>query len=405
MSDQSSLEAKSLGASTTSCPVCGTETDPPFIHIASQPVHCNVLWESADRARTAPRGDLALVFCGTCGHVHNSRFDHTLTTYGGTYENSLHHSGVFQLYAADLATDLVERYRLDNRSIVEIGAGQGNFLEAVCAAGNNHGTGFDPSHVGPEQVSDTVRMVRDFYSEEFCDYPVDLIICRHVLEHIGAAGDFVSGVRRVIGGRRTPTFFEVPNALWTFRDGGVWDLIYEHCGYFTPSSLSEVFRRAGFDVERTQSVFGEQFLTIDARPCDDIAPASAGLDGDVAGLRRLVAEFAGTYRAEVDRWRQELSALSASGSRVVVWGAGSKGVSFLNTVDESGVIDYTVDVNPRKRGMYVSGTGQRIVSPDELRDAEPDVVIVMNPNYRDEIASTLADLSVGSDVVAVGQPT
>ena len=44
-----------------------------------------------------------------------------------------------------------------------------------------------------------------------------------------------------------------------------------------------------------------------------------------------------------------------------------------------------VDINPRKEGMYVAGTGQPIVPPEFLRDYQADVVIVMNPIYIGEI--------------------
>ena len=367
--------------------------------VAAQPVHCNVLWSSQSAARNAPRGDLDLVFCPTCGHIHNASFDPERTTYGGTYENSLHHSAVFQSYASDLVDALVERHELHDRDIVEIGAGHGDFLAMLCAAGDNRGTGFDPSHTGSENVADGVSVVPAFYGEEFADRPADLIVCRHVLEHIAESGDFVQMVRRVIGTRRSPAFFEVPNALWTLDDGGVWDLIYEHCGYFTPTSLSEVFRRGGFKTDRVDAVFGNQFLTIEATPVSGVAQPPAQLGEDIEQLRQIVDRFAGTYRQEIARWRHTLDSLSGEGRHAVVWGAGSKGVSFLNTVDTENTIELAVDINPLKHGMFVAGSGQEIVGPGALRSSPPDVVIVMNPNYCDEIGATLDDLGVIAEVL------
>ena len=387
-------------SSAATCPVCGGPTDEPFVRVPSQPIHCNVLWERSDAARSAPVGDIELVFCPTCGHIHNSAFDDALTTYGGTYENSLHHSGVFQAYAAAIVTDLVERYDLHDADIVEIGAGQGDFLAELCRAGSSRGTGFDPSHVGSDEKTDGVRMVTAFYGPEFADHPADLITCRHVLEHIGASGEFVSMLRRVVGDRPTPVFFEVPDALWTIRGGGIWDLIYEHCGYFTPISLAEVFRRSGFGVDRVRSVFGDQFLTIDAHPVDSI-PEPDGLEASVADVASAVADFARRYEAEVASWRARLRGFATDGRRVAIWGAGSKGVTFLNTVDTDGAVDVAIDINPRKHGMFIAGSGQRIVSPDELPDLHPDVVIVMNPNYLDEVRTALVEIGSSADVLAV----
>ena len=73
--------------------------------------------------------------------------------------------------------------------------------------------------------------------------------------------------------------------------------------------------------------------------------------------------------------------LDTRGRPAVVWGAGSKGVAFLNTIDTADASDNVVDINPRKHGMHVAGTGQEIIGPAALKTADPSLIIVMNPNY------------------------
>jgi hypothetical protein len=85
--------------------------------------------------------------------------------------------------------------------------------------------------------------------------------------------------------------------------------------------------------------------------------------------------------------------------RIAFWGAGAKGVTFLNMVPNADKIEYVVDSNVRKQGMYVPGTGQPISSPDRLQDYQPDIVIVLNPLYTYEISSALAGLGVNSEIV------
>lgn len=72
---------------------------------------------------------------------------------------------------------------------------------------------------------------------------------------------------------------------------------------------------------------------------------------------------------------------------------------FLNSLDTTGVIDYAVDINPRKQGMFVSGTGQRIVPPEFLVSYRPEVVILMNPVYQEEIGQSLDEMGLQTRIV------
>lgn len=74
----------------------------------------------------------------------------------------------------------------------------------------------------------------------------------------------------------------------------------------------------------------------------------------------------------------------------MVWGAGSKAVTFLNILKTQGLVEYVVDINPRKTSLFVPGTGQQIVQPEFLQQYKPDVIMIMNPIYRQEIAQDLA---------------
>jgi hypothetical protein len=49
----------------------------------------------------------------------------------------------------------------------------------------------------------------------------------------------------------------------------------------------------------------------------------------------------------------------------------------------------------------MSGTGQEIVSPDFLKEYQPDVVIVMNAIYCDEIGQDLKKLGLSPKIIAV----
>ncbi|NDJ76263.1 MAG: class I SAM-dependent methyltransferase [Chloroflexi bacterium] len=378
----------------TACPICASSAITPVLDIEQVPVHCNVLWLTQAEARDAPRGDLHLSFCPDCGHLFNTTFDPALMEYDEVYENSLHFSPRFQQYAESLAKRLVETYDLHNKDIVEIGSGKGDFLKLLCDLGDNRGVGFDPSYE-PEHglESGNVRFVQDFYGEKYGNQQADLICCRHVLEHIEFPQDFMHSVRRSVSDQSgVVVYFEVPNAAYTLRDMGIWDLIYEHCSYFSLPSLRRVFAASGFRVVQAAEAYAGQFLGIEAtpngQPAQDIGAET------LEALREHVAAFGDQYRRKVQSWRQRLAEFAAAGQRVVIWGSGSKGVTFLNVLQTQDQIAYAVDINPRKQGRFVAGTGQQLVAPEFLHEYEPDVILIMNPVYEDEIRRSVAELGL-----------
>ncbi len=381
------------------CPVCrGTNID-HLVEMTQVPAHCNLLWPTYEGATTAPRGDIRLAFCPDCGHIFNGTFDPALMEYTQDYENSLHFSPRFQQYATSLAERLVERHDLQDKDIVGVGAGRGDFLMMLCELGDNRGVGFDPSYGGEGAEVGPVTFVQDFYSEKYTHYKADFISCRHVLEHIEDPVEFIHIVRRAVNGRHeTVVFFEVPNVLFTLRDLGIWDIIYEHCSYYSPHSLSRLFRQNGFRILNVEPAFNGQFLTIEA------ALQNGGSDlwtADAADKKQMsqdAATFAQDYRAKVAGWQKRLADLADAGKRAVVWGAGSKGVTFMNIL-KTPIIEYVVDINPRKKGMHVAGTGQEIVPPAFLQAYQPDAVIIMNANYKEEIGQTLRDLGVNAEIL------
>jgi hypothetical protein len=397
-------------------PVCPDTEIIPLIDMERVPVHCNVLWPTRETALNAPRGDIRLAYLPACGHTYNTAFDPSLMEYSQEYENSLHFSPRFQEYATALAEGLVEKYDLRGKDIVEIGAGKGDFLIMLCAMAGNRGWGYDPSYV-PEEgyIASNVTFVQDFYTEKYISQKADLIVCRHVLEHIQDPDAFIAQVRRAVGSQRSTVFFEVPNALWTLRHGGIWDVIYEHCSYFSPTSLAYLFQKHGFRVLVVNEVFGGQFLTIEATPeVDDGRQTTdhsqsdfvvrgpwpvVSPDAELAALESDARAFAANYRAKRDEWRARLNDLAAAGRRGVIWGAGSKGVTFLNAMGAGDEIAAVVDINPRKAGKFVAGTGQRIIAPAELPGLRPDFVIIMNANYREEIGGMLDEVGVEAEIL------
>ncbi len=390
-------------STTTTCPVCTSTNVELFFHMNDIPVFCNVLHATRDEAMNAARGDMKLAYCADCGHIYNGAFNPKLMEYTQTYENSLHFSPRFQAFAGELANDLVNRYDLHRKDIIEIGCGKGDFLKLICDAGENRGYGFDASFQ-PELMAGANRerftVIQDWYTEKYSNYNADFVCCRHVLEHIQFPRPFVQSVRIAIGNRPNAiVYFEVPNALWTLQDMGIWDLIYEHCSYFTPNSLARVFALNGFGVKRLSELYSRQFLGVELSPVADTTTTAWNEDIEPSMLGTLVQQFGESYEAKVDVWKNNFTALKAGGKRAVVWGGGSKGVTFLNVMKRFAPVEYMVDINPRKQGMFVAGAGQQVVSPEFLKEYKPDAIIIMNPIYRDEIRGIASQMGLSPELM------
>lgn len=368
------------------------------------PVHQNLLMRTRAKALACRRGDIRLGFCLSCGFVTNLAFDPSLVVYTAEYDNSQTHSPSFRAYLELLAKSLVDRHRLYQKQIVEIGCGKGEFLTLLCQLGNNRGVGFDPSYV-PHDGNEGMTFVRDFYSERYASYHGDLICCRHVLEHIHRPEAILAAMRHSMArDDGAVVFLEVPMFTWILRNVAFWDIFYEHCSYFTAGSLARLFAASGYNVTRVAEAFGGQYLWLEA------APGSDGMSGrfplplvdSPADTLRDIETFTNRYRAKKERTYDQIMRYVRSGERCVIWGAGAKGVTLLNTFHLTpGEVEFVVDVNPSKQWNYLPGTGQQIIPPERLSSSKADVILVMNPYYLAEIRATADQLGLRARIVSV----
>lgn len=397
-------------AEQSSCPNCRRGPMDVFYEVAQAPTNSVLLLGTRQEALAFPRGEIALGHCAHCGFIGNTAFDPALTQYSARYEATQGYSPTFSAFHRRLAEDLIAQYDLHGKAIIEIGCDKGDFLTMLCELGDNRGVGFDPAYVpGRHTSSADLTFIADFYSEQYAAYRADFICCKMTLEHIPDTADFVGLVRRVIDDRPGPAgappivFFQVPNAAYVFGDLAFWDVYYEHCSYFSLGALARLFRQEGFEVLDLWSAYEDQYLMIAARPGESAVGPTPPLpqENDLAAIAQAVTHFTTHCPPLRAQWRAEIERLHSQGQRIVLWGGGSKGVSFLTTLGLTEQIEYVVDINPHKAGTFMAGTGQEIVLPTFLTGYRPDVVIVMNPIYRDEIQRSLQALGLSPDLRTV----
>jgi len=372
------------------CPVCQSNSVTMFLKREQVPVHQNLVMKDQPSALKIPRGKLSLAVCEECGFVFNQAFEPSTLSYGEDYDNTQTCSPLFNKYIDGLVEHLIFEKGIQNCRIVEVGCGKGLFLRKLTEAGGNTGYGFDPSYVGPATDLDgRLHFEKRYYGPECTEISADVIVCRHVIEHVPNPLDLLHTIRQALANSpRAKVFFETPAVEWILRNQVIWDFFYEHCSYFSSDSLTTAFEMTGFKIEGIQKVFGGQYLWMEATVSIEEPARVTRKPGLIPNLAK---QFALSERKLKGVLGDRLQGLAARG-KVALWGAGAKGVTLANLVDpEREWIACVVDLNPGKQGHYIPGTGHPIVAHQELAKYDVETVILMNPNYREENLALLQE--------------
>ncbi len=114
-------------------------------------------------------------------------------------------------------------------------------------------------------------------------------------------------------------------------------------------------------------------------------------------MSEVLRAYEDVFNEKRELWNRRLSRYRDAGERVVVWGTGGKGITFLNSVSDAQAIEFVAEINPDKQGKYVPGTGQRIVSPEFLAEYQPHKIIITNALYETEMKAQARELGVKAE--------
>lgn len=383
----------------TRCRVCGAAGPVTTVTRDRLPAMQNMVHRTREHALAAAEGAFALAACGSCGYAWNAAFEEGRLIYDDSYDNAVP-SAVMARYYDEIADYLGRKYDLARGYVVDIGCGDGRFLKALARVWPDcRALGVDPALPRDEvHAGGRVCLLKGVFHASQLEAAPSLFVCRHVLEHMPDPVGFVRALRDAIGDRPgVPLFAEVPDLDWITRHGAFWDFCYEHCNYFREASLRAVFARAGFETIESRAAFGDQYRWIEGRA----AGTSVAATGDPSWVASLSA-YAASERAGIAAARQRVTELKAAGIAVAVWGMATKGIVYSLLVDpDSSLIDLAVDVNVNKQGCFVPLSGRAIEAPAALArvatGGRRTAVVIMNPNYADEIREACAALRVEAD--------
>ena len=115
----------------TKCPNCGGEHIEGFFIIKNAPIFSLVTVKSKEEALNVPRKDIELGFCHSCGFIFNRLFDTTIDYFTGGYEDQQGFSKTFMEYLTGVSNELIDRYDLRGKTLMEIGCGKGDFINLL----------------------------------------------------------------------------------------------------------------------------------------------------------------------------------------------------------------------------------------------------------------------------------
>ncbi len=317
----------------------------------------------------------------------------------------------FSAYATswvEHAREYVEmiRQRLDlgpDDFVVELASNDGYLLQHFVGSGTPI-LGIDPAaNVAPDAESRGVPTLVAFFGQEIAlklageGKRASLIVGNNVLAQVPDLNDFVAGVRTLLRDDGTATF-EFPHLLHLI-DRLEYDTIYhEHFSYFSFATIGEIMLAHElyvYDVEELWTHGGSLRVYVQRvggpHETSDAVTALLARE-EAAGLRspERYARFAEEVKESKRALLELLIRLRREGKQVVGYGAPGKGNTLLNYCGiRTDLLDYTVDRNPHRHGLFTPGTHIPIHPPERIAETRPDYIVVLPWNLIDEISAQL----------------
>lgn len=338
-------------------------------------------------------GPLELRYHAGLDFIENSAFNISLLEYDERYQNSQSYSTSFQAHMEEVANLIVKHTPIGGK-VVEVGCGKGEFISLLRSAGDLEVEGYDATYEGDDQL------IHRRYITADDRITADLVVIRHVLEHIHEPFKFLLMLKKVFG--QAKIYIEVPDLDYIRDAQTFYDITYEHVNYFTKKTLLLLF---GHRFYSCGNLFGDQYqyVVTELNSLD----LEVGEEWKSSSWRTI--EFDALFPKFVDLV-ETLDGV-ARDRDVYVWGAAGKGCIFLTHCKRlSKLIDsvrFAVDLNPNKHDKYLPGSGIEVKSPEAFfLVVQPGaLVVVTNPMYLNEIEAQIKSRGPGSvEIACLGDP-
>jgi hypothetical protein len=375
----------------TRCPACGHNVASPFYDGGEKPL-ATLAWPASSReAQEMPKLPLDFVSCLDCSHVFNAAFTYDAVPYASKPNLMYNRGAIWSDFLKELR-EKVLAFLPQRPTVVEIGHGDGHFLGGLAESRPpGRYIGFDP-HGAREMPYDSVDLRSELFNP-LVDIPrlgPDLIISRHVLEHLMNPLELLQAINIAAAwtGKPIQLLFEVPCVDRALEYGRTNDFYFEHYSQFTTKSFYRMMVRAQFEVKTIGHAYN-----------GEIVYALGNTTTRTDHLLRLQSSLG--FRAAAEKapakLAQQLATLHASGKKIAIWGGVGKCSAFLNSCGlDAERFPLVVDSDQDKAGTFVPGTGQEIRHCSVLQNEPPDLILIGTQWRAKDIAREIAAMRLSA---------
>jgi hypothetical protein len=386
------------------CRFCGTALRHTFVDLGKSPL-CESFLAPEQLNQMEPFYPLHVYVCDRCFLVQLEEYvgpGHIFAEYA--YFSS--YSGALLENARSYTNSAVERFQLDGQSqVVEIASNDGYLLQYFVEK-KIPALGIEPAaNVAKVAIEQGLPTLIEFFGSGLArrlaaeGKQADLLIGNNVLAQVPALNDFVEGMKTLLKSQGVITM-EFPH-LMCLIEGNQFDTIYhEHFSYFSFTTAEQIFaahRLTIFDLDEITTHGGS--LRIYACHAEDSSKSTSErvtamrMREKEAGLTSMA--YYSSFAEQVKETKRKLLDLliqaKREGKSIAGYGAPGKGNTLLNYCGiRTDFIDYTVDRNPYKHGKFLPGTHIPIYPPDKIKETQPDYVLILPWNLREEIMAQLS---------------
>ena len=391
------------------CPCCGAGTKESYEF--NESAYGDSYMKIKDEALKLKKHKLKLLHCNKCGTVTlEDQLDKSKTAEAFVYLSSIT-VGLKEVFS-EIAGYITKSEKII--SALDIGCNDGTFLDILREKGVKDTSGVEPAKKASEICeSKGHRVYKTFFDEDFRikqeaeDKKYDLISLNYVYANMEDPGKVFKLSKSLLSddGRILITTGYHPKQF----ERGMVDYVYhEHYHYYTIKGLKLLCESYGMEIEKVIDVNskGGSISLILRKTVPTLEKENLELKKRINNERKWVEKekllnACKKYELEIKDLKKKIIKYQEKGYKIIGFGA-SLSTSIMCNVDDLGSqLEYLVDDNKQKQGLYSPGYGLEVKSPEIIKKLNKVVIVMLAWQHKKSILEKYAQLE-SNEIVWIG---